>query len=116
MAANLPPFAAKNVAKTPLVGGQWRYKDGKYDIVITDNKTAPAIPVGGQDGGDRLIARRVDRSCCWKSPASRKASARSSSPMISTLPIAPGEAVGIIGPNGAGKTTLFNLIAGGLVA
>jgi len=46
--ANLPPFAAKNVAKTPLVGGQWRFKDGKYDIVITDNKTAPAIPVAGQ--------------------------------------------------------------------
>jgi branched-chain amino acid transport system substrate-binding protein len=46
--ANLPPFAAKNVAKTPLVGGQWRLKDGKYDIIITDNKTAPAIPVGGQ--------------------------------------------------------------------
>ncbi|TAK49778.1 MAG: ABC transporter substrate-binding protein [Xanthobacteraceae bacterium] len=45
---NLPPFARKNVAKTPLVGGQWRIKDGnKYDIVITDNKTAPAIPVGG---------------------------------------------------------------------
>jgi branched-chain amino acid transport system substrate-binding protein len=47
--ANLPPFAAKNVAKTPLVGGQWRIKDGnKYDIIITDNKTAPAIPVGGK--------------------------------------------------------------------
>jgi branched-chain amino acid transport system substrate-binding protein len=46
--ANLPPFAAKNVAKTPLVGGQWRFKDGKYDIVITDNRTAPPIPVGGR--------------------------------------------------------------------
>ena len=46
--ASLPPFAAKNVAKTPLVGGQWRFKDGKYDIVITDNKTAPEIPVGGK--------------------------------------------------------------------
>jgi len=46
--ANLPPFAAKNVAKTPLVGGQWRLKGGKYDIVITDNRTAPAIPVGGK--------------------------------------------------------------------
>ncbi len=47
--AGLPPFAAKNVTKTPLVGGQWRIKDGnKYDIVITDNKTAPAIPVGGK--------------------------------------------------------------------
>jgi branched-chain amino acid transport system substrate-binding protein len=45
----MPPFAKKNVAKTPLVGGQWRIKDGKkYDIVITDNKTAPAIPVGGK--------------------------------------------------------------------
>jgi branched-chain amino acid transport system substrate-binding protein len=47
--AGLPPFAAKNVTKTPLVGGQWRIKDGaKYDIVITDNKTAPSIPVGGK--------------------------------------------------------------------
>jgi len=46
---NLPPFAAKNIAKTPLVGGQWRIRDGKkYDIVITDNKTAPEIPVGGK--------------------------------------------------------------------
>ena len=46
--ANLPPFAAKNVAKTPLVGGQWRLKDGKYDIVIIDNQTAPEIPAGGK--------------------------------------------------------------------
>lgn len=46
---NLPPFAAKNIAKTPLVGGQWRLKDaGGYDLVITDNKTAPNIPVGGK--------------------------------------------------------------------
>jgi len=47
--ANLPPFATKNVAKTPLVGGQWRLKDGGgYDLVITDNKTAPNIPTGGK--------------------------------------------------------------------
>jgi branched-chain amino acid transport system substrate-binding protein len=49
--ANVPPFAAKNVAKTPLVGGQWRLRSGggnKYDIVITDNNTYPAIPVGGK--------------------------------------------------------------------
>src|SRR5262249_39567209 len=46
---DLPPIAQKNIAKTPLVGGQWRLRDGgKYDIVITDNKTAPAIPVGGK--------------------------------------------------------------------
>jgi branched-chain amino acid transport system substrate-binding protein len=45
----LPPFAQKNIAKTPLVGGQWRLREGsKYDIVITDNKTAPPIPVGGK--------------------------------------------------------------------
>ena len=45
---NLPPFAQKNIAKTPLVGGQWRLRNGnKYDIVITDNKTAPEIPAGG---------------------------------------------------------------------
>lgn len=45
----LPPFAARNVAKTPLVGGQWRLKDsGGYDLVITDNQTAPNIPAGGK--------------------------------------------------------------------
>ena len=44
----LPPFAAKNIAKTPLVGGQWRFKDdGGYELVIVDNQTAPNIPAGG---------------------------------------------------------------------
>lgn len=44
----LPPFAARNIAKTPLVGGQWRLTgNGKYDLVIVDNKTAPNIPTGG---------------------------------------------------------------------
>jgi branched-chain amino acid transport system substrate-binding protein len=47
--ANLPPFAAKNVAKTPLVGGQWRLKDGGgYDLVITENSTAPGIPAASK--------------------------------------------------------------------
>jgi branched-chain amino acid transport system substrate-binding protein len=46
--AGLPPFAAKNVAKTPLVGGQWRRQpDGKFELVIVDNKTANFIPAGG---------------------------------------------------------------------
>ena len=44
----LPPFAAKNVCKTPLVGGQWRLKDGGgYDLVIVDNTDQPSIPTGG---------------------------------------------------------------------
>ena len=47
--ANLPPFAVKNVCKTPLVGGQWRLKSGGgYDLIITENRTAPAIPAGGK--------------------------------------------------------------------
>ena len=37
----------KNVTKTPLVAGQWQRKDNKFELVITENKTAPAIPVGG---------------------------------------------------------------------
>lgn len=46
--AGLPPFAARNVAKTPLVGGQWRLRDGGgYDLVIVDNTTAPMVPTGG---------------------------------------------------------------------
>ena len=45
----LPPFARKNIAKTPLVGGQWRLRDsGKYEIVVVDNQTAPAIPVAAK--------------------------------------------------------------------
>lgn len=45
----LPPFAAKNIAKTPLVGGQWRLAGGgKYDLVIVDNQTAPNIKTGGK--------------------------------------------------------------------
>ena len=43
--AGMPDFAATNVTKTPLVGGQWRRKeDGTFDLVIVDNKTAPDIP------------------------------------------------------------------------
>lgn len=43
--AGMPDFAATNVTKTPLVGGQWRRKeDGTFDLVIVDNKTAPEIP------------------------------------------------------------------------
>lgn len=47
--ANLPPFAQKNVAKTPLVGGQWRLKSGGgYDLVIVENGQATNIPLGGK--------------------------------------------------------------------
>jgi branched-chain amino acid transport system substrate-binding protein len=38
----------KNVSKTPLVAGQWQRKNGKFDLVITENKSAPEIPVGGK--------------------------------------------------------------------
>ena len=45
----LPPFAQKNIAKTPLVGGQWRLRDnGKYEIIVVDNRSAPMIPNAGK--------------------------------------------------------------------
>ncbi len=45
---NLPPFARKNVAKTPLVGGQWRRQDdGGFDLKIVENGNAPEIPLEG---------------------------------------------------------------------
>jgi branched-chain amino acid transport system substrate-binding protein len=44
----VPPFAAKNIAKTPLVGGQWRLDGDKYNMVIVENGQAPQIPVGGK--------------------------------------------------------------------
>lgn len=38
----------RNVAKTPLVSGQWRLGgDFVYDLVITHNGTAPKVPLGG---------------------------------------------------------------------
>jgi branched-chain amino acid transport system substrate-binding protein len=39
---------AKTVTKTPLVAGQWQRKGAGFDLVITENKTAPQIPVGGK--------------------------------------------------------------------
>ena len=37
----------KNACPTPLVGGQWVAKgDGKFDLVVCENKFAPEIPVG----------------------------------------------------------------------
>jgi len=45
---NVPPFARKNVTKTPFVGGQWRRKDDSaFDLVIVENAGAPEIPLGG---------------------------------------------------------------------
>jgi branched-chain amino acid transport system substrate-binding protein len=38
----------KNVSKTPLVAGQWQRNGDEFDLVITANKPAPEIPVGGK--------------------------------------------------------------------
>ena len=38
----------KNVTKTSLVAGQWQRKGNDFDLVITENKSAPNIPVGGK--------------------------------------------------------------------
>jgi branched-chain amino acid transport system substrate-binding protein len=46
----VPPY----VAKTPLVGGQWRLDEGEdegknpYELVVVSNKLAPEIPTGGE--------------------------------------------------------------------
>ena len=47
--AGLPPFAAANIAKTPLVGGQWVKGSGDflYDLIIVSNKDHPEIPAAG---------------------------------------------------------------------
>jgi branched-chain amino acid transport system substrate-binding protein len=38
----------KNVTKTPLVAGQWQRAGDKFELVITTNRPAPEIPVGGK--------------------------------------------------------------------
>ncbi|OOG56113.1 ABC transporter substrate-binding protein [Polaromonas sp. C04] len=46
---NVPAYARKNVAKTPLLGGQWRRQaNGSFDLVIVENGNAPNIPLGGK--------------------------------------------------------------------
>ncbi|MFO7805076.1 MAG: ABC transporter substrate-binding protein [Paracoccaceae bacterium] len=46
--AGVPDFAAENVCKTPLVGGQWRRQDDEsFELVVVDNITAPDIPAAG---------------------------------------------------------------------
>jgi branched-chain amino acid transport system substrate-binding protein len=35
----------KNIAKTPLVAGQWRKMDNVFELAVCENKTAPEIPV-----------------------------------------------------------------------
>jgi branched-chain amino acid transport system substrate-binding protein len=37
-----------NIAKTPLVGGQWNVKNGKPSLVIVENSDHPDIPLGGK--------------------------------------------------------------------
>ncbi|MDR7383441.1 ABC transporter substrate-binding protein [Promicromonospora iranensis] len=47
---SVPPY----VAKTPLVGGQWRLDEGEdegahpYELVVVSNELAPEIPAGGE--------------------------------------------------------------------
>ena len=52
--AGLPPFAAKNVAKTPLVGGQWRIKR-RQQVRHRHHRQPDRAEHSGrrQDGGDR---------------------------------------------------------------
>jgi branched-chain amino acid transport system substrate-binding protein len=38
----------KNVTRTPLVAGQWQKTGKGFELVITQNRTAPEIPVGGR--------------------------------------------------------------------
>lgn len=45
--AGVPPFAAANVTKTQLTGGQWRRQDdGSFDLIVVENSAAPDIPTG----------------------------------------------------------------------
>ena len=46
--ASAPPFAAQNVTRTPIVGGQWRVQDdGSLKLMIVENTDAPNIPKEG---------------------------------------------------------------------
>lgn len=47
--ASAPPFAARNVTRTPIVGGQWRVQqDGSLKLVIVENTDHPNVPKEGE--------------------------------------------------------------------
>jgi branched-chain amino acid transport system substrate-binding protein len=43
-----PGQPLKNISTTPLVAGQWQRSNGAFELVITANKPAPEIPIGGK--------------------------------------------------------------------
>ncbi|WP_303704536.1 ABC transporter substrate-binding protein [Celeribacter baekdonensis] len=47
-ALNFGAGPVPNIAKTPLVGGQWSVRDGKPVLDIVDNTNAPDIPLSAQ--------------------------------------------------------------------
>ena len=60
--ATLPPFAAKNVAKTPLVGGQWRLKDGRQVRPRHHRQPDRAeVPTAGKMEADRAESQVESR-------------------------------------------------------
>ena len=66
---NVPPFARKNVTKTPLVGGQWRRKDdGNFDLVIVENAQRAGDSAGRHAGTAALINRAPARHGCRGPP------------------------------------------------
>ena len=111
-----------NVAKTPLVGGQWKKgTDFPYDLVIVSNEGQPDDPDRpGRSSRSRADGRRVeegDRSApLLELDGLQRAFGNVVVADDLSLSIAPGETLGVVGPNGAGKTSVLNLITGALRA
>jgi len=78
-----------NVAKTPLVGGQWvTGSDFPYDLVVVSNSQAADIPVAAslQPITPATTSGRSVRGCCRHSAAPARQCRRGSSPFAVSRP------------------------------
>ena len=95
-----------NVAKTPLVGGQWRQTPGgehPYELVVVTNKLAPEIPTGRRGRAAAMTSAPPTTGPC---SSVRGVAKRFGSLVVVddvSFTVAPGEALGVVGPNGAGQ-------------
>ncbi len=107
-----PRARCPNVAKTPLVGGQWRHRARRLPVRPGDRQQHAGTRTSPPAGTVEPLAPD-DRARCWRSPGvGKRFGGLTVAGRRLVLPGRRREALGVVGPNGAGKTTLLNVIAG----
>ncbi len=98
----------RNVAKTPLVSGQWRRPPRRFRSPVRSSRSRaePHPSFGGPARVNATAPPLLELEHVSKSFGALKVTDDLS------FTLALGEALGVLGPNGAGKSTMFNLVTG----